>query len=368
MGNDIEWISKISTGVDEGKVRGPRIVYVGNALDASPPVMEHHIGLDDLGVAARAVELLHSRGASAIKVREKITPELLRSIADKAHQLGIPVTGHLMRTDAREAALAGIDGLEHATGIVQALAGRPRQSEPGENPVDTFISDFEAYSTLGLEKIEELVQFLASHNVSLIPTMSDLSRLVREHGDDFACEDAEYGNNPSLSYVPEPIRKMWQTSYFFKTEKSERIDRAHEGYKRHQQLLLSHYKAGAKVLAGTDTFFSVPGLTLLRELSVLVEAGFSTGQAISIATHDNAGFLGRSAELGTIAAGKIADIMVVDADPLADIRNLRQLSTVIKDGQVVDLNYHPDYSTPTPKPKLNRPLWLEQQLHGSPRS
>src|SRR3990172_11290438 len=122
MGNDVEWISRISAEVDEGKVRGPRIVYVGNALDASPPAMEHHIGLDDPSVASRAVELLHSRGASAIKVREKITPELLRVITDRAHQLGIQVTGHLMRTDAREAALAGIDGLEHATGIVQAIA------------------------------------------------------------------------------------------------------------------------------------------------------------------------------------------------------------------------------------------------------
>ena len=365
MGNDIEWISRISSEVEEGKVRGPRIVYVGNALDASPPAMEHHIGLDDPSVASRAVELLHSRGASAIKVREKITPELLRVITDRAHQLGIPVTGHLMRTDAREAALAGIDGLEHATGIVQAIAGRPRQAEPGENPVRTFISDFEAYSRLGPEKIKELVEFLASHKIALIPTMADLSRLVREHGDDFAVEDAGYASNPLLAYVPEGVRKMWTTSYFFKLKDSDGLERAHSGYKKHQELLLRHYKSGAKVLAGTDTFFSVPGLTLQRELSVLVEGGFSPLQAISVATRDNAEFLGRGAELGTVAPGKVADIIVATADPLDDIRNTRRLSLIINGGQVIDLNYHADYTTPTPKPKLTRPLWLERQLHGS---
>jgi imidazolonepropionase-like amidohydrolase len=364
MGNDIEWISRISSEVEEGKVRGPRIVYVGNALDASPPAMEHHIGLDDHSLAVRAVELLHSRGASAIKVREKITPELLRIVTDKAHQLGLPVTGHLMRTDAREAALAGIDGLEHATGIVQAIAGRPRQAEPGENPVQRFILDFEAYSRLRLEKIEEVVEFLASHKVALIPTMADLSRLVREHGDDFAVEDAEYAGNPLLAYVPQGVRKMWATSYFFKLKDGDGLERAHSGYKKQQELLLLHYKAGGKVLAGTDTFFSVPGLTLQRELSVLVEAGFSPLQAISVATRDNAQFLGRGSELGTIMPGKAADIIVVTADPLDDIRNLRRLSLIMKDGQVIDPNYHADYSTPTPKPKLTRPLWLEQQLHG----
>lgn len=362
MGNDVEWISTISAEVEEGKVRGPRIVYVGNALDASPPAMEHHIGLDRPEMARRAVELLHSRSASAIKVREKITPELLRAITEEAHKLGIPVTGHIMRTDAREAALAGIDGLEHATGIVQAIGGRPRQTEPGENAVQTFISDFKAYSRLEPAKSAELVEFLASHKVALIPTMADLSRLVLEHGDDFADQDAEYANNQSLAYVPEGVRKMWATSFFFKVNYGDGLAQAHAGYKKHQDLLLRHYKAGGKVLAGTDTFISVPGLTLQRELVVLVEAGFTPLQAISMATRDNAEFLGRGADFGTIMPGKLADIIVVSANPLDDIRNTQRVALVIKDGQVVDTSYHADYSTPTPRPKLVRPLWLEKRM------
>ncbi len=364
MGNDIEWISGISSEIEQGRIHGPRIIYVGNALDASPPAMEHHVGLEDPDVAARAVELLHSRGASAIKVREKITPALIRAVTDRAHKLGIPVTGHLMRTDAREAAIAGIDGLEHATGIVQTLAGRPREVEPNENPVQTFISDFEAYATIEARAVDELVDFLVSHQVSLIPTLADLSRLVLEHGDDFALEDARYAANTSLVYVPERVRKMWETSFFFKGHDRDGLQKAHAGFKKEQQLLLCHHQAGGKVLAGTDTFFSVPGLTLHRELVVLGEAGFSSLETISIATRKNAEFLGREAELGTISAGKIADVLVVEADPIADIRNLSRVSLVIKEGQVVDTNYQPDYSTPSPRPRLTRPLWLEKQLHG----
>src|SRR5689334_15588314 len=111
LGNDIDWISKISRDVDEGKFRGPRIFFVGDGLDAPPASNEHHhVAVGDPKTAQAAVTILKSRGACGIKVREKITPALLRAITEKAHQLGIVVTGHLRQTDAREAALAGIDG------------------------------------------------------------------------------------------------------------------------------------------------------------------------------------------------------------------------------------------------------------------
>ena len=362
MGNDVEWISRICADIEQGKVRGPRIFYVGNALDATPPAMEHHVGLESFEMARRAVRLLHSRGASAIKVREKITPELLQVIIEEAHDLGIPVTGHLMRTDAREAALAGIDGLEHGTGIVQAIANRPRQSNAGENAVQTFINDFKAYSHVESTKISELTEFLAKHRVALIPTLADLSRLLLEHGDDFANVDSEYANNPSLTYVPEVVRNMWATASFFRASYSNGLEQANAGYKKQQKLLLQHYRAGGKVLAGTDTFFSVPGLTLQRELIVLVEAGFSPLEAITMATGDSAEFLGRGRELGTVAPGKLADVVILGANPLEDIHNIRSVELVIKDGRILDRSYHADYSTATPRPKLTRPLWIERQM------
>jgi hypothetical protein len=343
-------------------MRGPRIFYVGNGLDAPPPARETHVGIDSADMARHAVRLLHSRGVCAIKVREKVTPELLLAMTQEAHLLGIPVTGHIRRTDAREAALAGIDGLEHASGIIQAIANRPKDVESGENEFQTFLSDLKAFAKIDQAKEEELITLLVTRNVALVPTMSNWWRMATERRDDFAQEDAEYAKIQALAYVPDDVRKWWASSAIYNIKNEEDLAQIKLGFKNLQRLLMRHYQAGGKVLAASDTFNSVPGLSLQRELFLLVDAGFSPMQVIKMATRDNAEFLKRGEELGTIAPGRLADIVVLKANPLDDIKNIKQVSMVIKDGQVVDISYHPDYSIPTPKPKIIRPVWLEKAL------
>lgn len=362
MGNDIEWMRTVSREVEEGRVRGPRISYVGNGLDAPPPARDHHVGLDNLEMARSAVEPLHRMGASAIKVREKITPELLSEITEEAHRLGLPVTGHIRRTDAREAALAGIDGLEHMTGIVQAIADGPRYEEPGKNELESFISELKSFSTIELSKAAELAGFLASKNVALIPTMSNFWRMGSDRRDAFAREDAGYASNESLAYVPKDVRQMWATSVVFNLKDAGVLAQMKEAYGKAQFLVSQHRKARGRVVAGSDTFFSVPGLSLQRELVFLVDAGLTPMEAITIATRDNARFLGREAELGTIAPGKLADIIALGADPLDEILNIHRVTMVMKGGEMVDTSYHANYTIPTPKPALTRPLWLERQI------
>jgi imidazolonepropionase-like amidohydrolase len=362
LGNDVEWISTISAEVEQERVRGPRIFYVGNAIDAPPPAREHHIGLDSAELAARAVELLGQRGVAAIKVREKITPELLRAVTQKAHKLGIPVTGHIGQTDARQAALAGIDGLEHCSGIVEATAAQIIKPDPGQNDVQRFIAEIKAYAYIDSAKARELVKFLASKKVALIPTMSNWWRMASERRDEFAREDAEYANNPMLAYVPDQILQVWATSFLYNIRNADDLAQVKAGYRKVQELIRQHHQVGGKVLAGSDTLLSVPGRSLQRELIFLVDAGLTPMQAISTATRDNAQFLGQGKELGTITTGKLADLVVLGANPLEDIRNVQKVEMVFKNGQVVDRTYHVDYSIPTPKPKLTRPLWIEQQL------
>jgi imidazolonepropionase-like amidohydrolase len=361
LGNVVEWISTVSADVESGKMRGPRIFYVGNGLDAPPPGRETHVGLDSPEMAKRAVRLLHSRGVCAIKIREKATIELVRAIVEEAHKLGIPVTGHIRRIDAREAASAGIDGLEHASGIVQLLANRPREMDT-KDPLQGLIDDLKAFGQIESAKIEELASLLAKSKVALVPSMAGWWRMATERREEFAREDAEYAQNQSLSYVPDDVRKQWASSAIYNVKNADDLAQLKGGFKQLQYLLRRHYNAGGKVLAASDTFNFVPGLSLQRELTMLVDAGFTPQQAITIATRDNAQFLGRGRELGTIAAGKWADIVVLNANPLADIRNIRQVSMVIKKGQVVDTSYHADYSIPTPKPKITRPVWLEKEL------
>lgn len=365
LGNDIDWISKVSREVDEGQFRGPRIFFVGDGLDAPPASNEHHhVAVGDPKMAQAAVTILKSRGASGIKVREKMTPELLRAITDKAHQLGIVVTGHLRQTDAREAALAGIDGLEHATGILQALGKSSRTVDPSQNELKRFVEDLKAFSQLDDAKVDDLLAVLWKKKVALIPTMSIFWRMGSERRDEFAREDAEFAKLDALSYVPKEIRGIWTTSAFYNLEPAD-LAVVKAGYMKMRQLLLTYSKMGGRVLPGSDTSISVPGLSLQREMVMLVDSGFTPMQAITSATKANAQFLGKGNELGTVAAGKLADLVVLDANPLQEIRNAQRVKMVIKNGQIVDTTYHADYSIPTPRPKPSHPSWLERELQNS---
>jgi len=351
LGNDIDWISSVSNDIDCGNLHGPRILYVGNGLDAPPPDRNTHVGVTDGDTARRVVELLHSKGASAIKVREKLRPELLALIAEQSHKFGIPVTGHIKRTDAREAALAGIDGLEHLSGFVQAITDADRERRPGQDDRQVLIADLKAFSLIEWSAGEELVKLLVSRKVAIAPTMPIWWRMATSHRLDYASEDAEYAHDPVLAYIPDNIRALWASSTFYEIDDSLELDQVQLGYANMQRVVLTHHQFGGEVLAGSDTFFAIPGLNLHRELVLLREAGISPLEVISIATFKNAKFLGKESDLGTITTGKLADILVVDENPLDDISNIKSVRLVMKGGQIVDTSAGANYFVSRPKPK-----------------
>jgi len=363
VGNDVDWVATVSAEADQGKFRGPRIFYAGNGLDTPPPTRDHFVGLTSPEMARRAVDILHERGAVAIKVREHMTAELLKAITDEAHKFGMRVTGHLRRISAYEAAMAGIDGLEHASGIVQATMDPSiKLSLDNLEQYEKYVAERKSYSLINPQKATELVALLVSKKVALIPTMSGWWRMATPRRDDFAVEDARYFSNPLLAYVPDDVRKIWSTSALYKLEKPDDLAQVRAGYKNVQSVLQQAYAKGGAVLAGSDTFVSIPGLSLQRELVFLVDSGFTPMQAITIATRDNARFLSQSESLGTIAAGKLADMVLIEGNPLQNIANTQRVAMVIKNGQVMDTSYHSNYSIPTPRPNLTRPLWIEKQL------
>ena len=366
LGNDIEWIFTISDEITRGKIHGPRIFYVGNGLDAPPPDRNTHIGVTDRDTAQRAIRLLHSKGASAIKVREKISPELLAVVVEESHKLGIPVTGHLKRTDAREAALAGIDGIEHVSGFVQAISNAPRERQAAQADRQVLISDLKAFSLIESSAAKDLIDLMVSRKVAIVPTMPIWWRMATPHRDDFASEDAEYAEDPALSYIPENIRALWASPAFYEIEDSVELNEVQLGYAKMQSVILAHHQSGGELLAGSDTFFSIPGLSLHREMVLLRDAGISPLEVIKIVTLGNAKFLGKEADLGTITTGKLADIIVVDENPLDDISNTQSVTLVMKDGQMVDTSDDANFFVPRPKPK--RSSWLEENLASEKRS
>jgi hypothetical protein len=366
VGNDVEWIATASEEVRDGRARGPRIFYTGNGLDTPPPRRDHFIGLEDPTMARRVVPLLHRKGAIAAKVRERVTIDLLRPVVEAAHEQGMKVPGHLRATDAREAALAGIDGLEHASGIVQATIDpwlRIDLDTLEERDIYAkYVAERKAYALINEGRAQELMVLLAARGVALIPTMSGWWRMATPRRDTFAQEDAVYASDPGLAYVPGEARAIWSSSALYRIGDPDDLSQLRVGYRKVQQLLRQHHSAGGALLAGSDTYLSVPGLSLQRELLFFVDLGFSPLQAISMATLENAAFMGQQADLGSVEPGKLADLVVLAADPLAEIENIRSVTTVLQGGQVVDTTYHADFAVPTPRPEMRRPLWVERQL------
>lgn len=363
-GNPVEWLEALSKEISAGRVLGPRLYYTGNSLTSPQPIRDHHIGLESPEMGRLAVRILHEHGAVAIKVHQQITPELLGAVADEAHRFGMPVTGHLRRIGAREAALAGIDGLEHATGVPRSAGSNPsllKTTDP-ENELVGYYDDLNEAAEMKEENFAPLIKLLVEKKVAITPTLITWFRVASQHRSAFAAEDATYAKIETLRYVPERVLQMWRTSSIYEPKSDADLERFQTAYQKMSRFLKAFHDAGGLLLAGSATGESVPGLSLHREMLMLEELGLSTSEVIQIATRRNAEFLRKDKELGTVAVGKFADIIILDRDPLQDIRNIGSVSVVIKDGAIIDRSYHADFAMPLPRPKMVRPLWLELEI------
>ena len=364
VGNDIAWISATRDEIEAGRANGPRIFFSGNGLDIPPPRRDHFIGIESEDMARRVVHMLHEGGAMAIKVREMMPVEVLRPIVDEAHRLGLKVTGHLRAMSAGDAAEAGIDGLEHASGIVQSTLDPWLRIDldtlEAQDIYAKYVAERKAYGLISRPRGEALIADLARRDVALIPTMSGWWRMASDRIEQFRAEDAALAADASLAYLPEQALSIWRTSNLYDITDADDLAGLHAGYSIIRHLLGRHAELGGRVLAGSDTYLSVPGLSLQRELLLLVDTGFSPLDAIRMATLDNAEFMGVESDLGSVAPGKLADLVVLEADPLAAIENIGTVSAVYRGGERVDIGGPP--RLPPARPEMVRPLWVERRL------
>jgi imidazolonepropionase-like amidohydrolase len=363
-GNPVEWLEALSRAIAEGRVVGPRLFYTGNSLTSPPALKDHHVGLQSQEMGRRAVQILKQHGAMATKVHQQITPELLSAVAAEAHKLNLPVTGHLRRIGAREAALAGIDALEHSTGIPRSAGARPDllKTDDPENDLVGYYDDLYEAAEMREEKFAPLIRLLVEKRVAIVPTLVTWFRVASDHRAAYAQEDATYTRIEALRYVPAGVREVWRTSAIYEPPSAADLERFRAAYAKMSRFLKQFHDAGGRLIAGSAASVMVPGLSLHRELEMMVELGLAPREVIEMATRRNAEFLRMDKELGTIAAGKLADLIVVERNPLEDIKNIRKITLVMQGGKVIDRSYHPDYAMPIPRPKLSRPVWLELQL------
>lgn len=288
------------------------------------------------------------------KAYTELTPDELQALVEESHQAGRNVIAHLGSLDARQAANLGVDALAHATGIALAAISDPVKAEElrmftrlGAAVDYPLFMAYHAY--MDAAKMDELVELLVEKNVRIEADLVNTAGRWLLGPETYRREDAQMLADPNLHYLPAYNRGRFLYYGAWELADAAQRDLFRKGYATFQEFLRKFIGAGGTMLAGTDTASVITGRSLHRELELLVEAGLTPMQAIQAATKNNFEFLQESA-LGTIEPGKLADIILLRADPLADIRNIRTVETVIKDGQVMDARFHAGFVNAIPRP------------------
>lgn len=307
--------------IDGGRIPGPHMNVTGPYLDgAGSFATQFHVltGPDD---ARRMVEYWADQGATSFKAYMYITRDELGAAVTAAHKRGIKVTGHLCAVGFREAASLGIDNLEHGLIVdTEFVAGKKPDACPAQAETVNTLTKLDIESA----PVQEMIRDLVAHHVAITSTLPVFEALVA-------------GRPPLQQRVLNAMTADARTQYLLaRTLGAERKDSPWAvALQKEMQFERDFVKAGGTLLAGTDPTGNggvLAGFGSQREVELLVEAGFTTLEAIHIATANGAEYLGVSDRIGTIAAGKQADLIVLTGDPSKNIADIEKVEIVFKDG------------------------------------
>ncbi|HET6555595.1 MAG TPA: amidohydrolase family protein [Dyella sp.] len=310
----------VRDAIARGDVLGPDIDATGPYLNGPGlPIPGVHAlsGVDD---AERTVDYWADEGATSFKAYMNITRAELQRVIDVAHRHHAKVTGHLCSVTYREAVHLGIDNLEH--GFFVATDFRD-DKQPDDCPRGNATKTFQSLDPASPE-VTSLIKLMVDHHVALTSTLTVFETFVAGR------PKAPQG---ALELMLPEVRKAYEASW----DKAQHAAGPFtpEAYAKISRLEKQFSDAGGLLLAGTDpTGYGgvVPGYSSKREIELLVEEGFSFEQAVKVATANGAKYLGRDKDVGTLAVGKRADIVVIDGDPVHDASAIERMPLVFKQG------------------------------------
>jgi imidazolonepropionase-like amidohydrolase len=311
---------------DTNEALGPRVAYAGIIDGRGPFQGPTKMLVSDEAEARKAVQAMNAAGFGLVKIYSSMDPKLVPAIADEAHKAGMRVGGHVPAfMTAEQAVLAGYDEIQHMNMVflnflydkVQDTRTPARFTAVAENAASV-----EPQSA----RVQAFLQLLKQRHVTLDPTLVVFESLFTDRPGVVGAGTAAVADRMpplvrrSLLEGGLPVPDGKDTSYL-------------QALKQMQRMLMAVRSAGVPFVAGTD---ALPGFMLPRELELYVEAGVPAPEVLRIATLDAARLVGRERELGSIASGKLADMILVDGDPSRDVGDVRRLRLVIKDGALLD--------------------------------
>jgi imidazolonepropionase-like amidohydrolase len=312
--------------IDSGRMIGPKMHVTAPYLEgrgAYTPVMRELTGADD---ARRMVNFWADEGATSFKAYMNITRDELRAAVEEAHKRGLKVTGHLCSIGYREAAEIGIDNLEH--GLLpdsEFVADKKPDQCPG-----AAVSASLRLLDLKSPDVQDTIRILVAKNVAITSTLPvfEASAPLTQNG----IGAASAVLNPRVLAVMNAdarVRYLTARSRIAADSPTAMLVRKSMDFER------AFVAAGGLLIAGLDPTGNggvVAGFGDLREVELLVEAGFTPLEAIKIASFNGAKFLGEDSHIGSIAPGKQADLMVVKGNPATNIADIEKVEIVFKEG------------------------------------
>jgi len=316
----------------------PQIYLASAIVDGSPPIWPGSLVVKKPADARRTVDEIKAGGADFVKVYSRVPRDAYFAIAEEAKQQNIPFEGHVPdEVTAQEASAAGQRSMEHLLGIALACSSQQGALMGDLSRAQFFRQRMEieaaGYRSLNQAKCQALFAEFRSNDTWQVPTLTVLRLWGR-------LDDAKFLSDPRLAYIDRKFIDRWEerTEPQRRHWNNELFGMARSIYSMDERVVGSMFRAGVPILAGTDAMnpYCFPGFSLHDELALLVDSGLTPLASLQTATINPAKFMGKTAELGTIETGKIADLVLLTGDPLADIHNTTQIQAVWLKGKYFD--------------------------------
>lgn len=321
--------------IERGELAGPHLIMAGPFLDGGKSDAQV-MAVNTPSEARAATDILKKRGVDFIKILSNLTRESYFAIADQAAKVKIRFVGHVPDSvSAAEASAAGQRSIEHLTGIMLACSSREEElrrqrlkAREDHDSAGYSAATLQAVATYDRNKASALFSQFANNNTWQVPTL--VWSQANENVD-----SPNLGTDPRLKYVPASVREKWDPETLWKQTSPAQLAEMKKQFARETELVNVMHRAGVQFMAGTDgpDPYVFPGFSLHEELELLVKSGFSPAQALQAATFNPALFLTKLDKYGVVERGQVADLVLLDANPLEDIRNTRKILAVVVGGK-----------------------------------
>jgi hypothetical protein len=325
MGNDNLQLQAMLDETAAGKLLAPQVVPAGFLEGESGYSASGGFLVKDLQGAQNAIDWYAQRGYPQLKIYNSFPKDILKDTVAYAHSRGMRVSGHIPAgLRAQQALDAGFDEIQHINQVMLNFFVKP---DTETRNLNRFVLPAEKVADLDLnaKPVQDFVAQLAKKQIAIDPTLSAFA-FIKQRDGDVGEPYADFAAN-----MPPDVKRGFSVGTM-KIDGEDKVKRYEKSYAKMVDFVGILYRAGVPIVAGTD---DVPGFTLHSELALLVKAGLTPAQALQVATRNGARYTRTSNDRGSIAPGKLADLVLVDGDPTRDIRDVRKVSAVITRGYVI---------------------------------